>query len=52
MVYLPSPFLSIEMQLLNPPEYDRLAMWDHLREAYLGLPSDPKDRSGTGFVHG
>ena len=51
-VFLPSPFLSTEMQVLNPPDFARLAMWDHLRDAYLGLPPDPKDRTGKGFVHG
>lgn len=50
-VFLPSPFLSTEMQVLNPPEFDRLAMWDHLRDAYLSLPPDPRDREGKGFVH-
>ena len=51
-VFLPNPFLTDEMQVQNPPDFSRLAMWDHLRERYLGLPPDPRDREGKGFVHG
>jgi len=51
-VFLPSPFLSDEMKPLKTPDWDRLALWDHLRKEYLGLDPDPKDRSGKRFVHG
>ncbi len=51
-VFLPSPFLSDEMQPLPVPDWSRLAMWDALRREYLGLGPDPKDRTGTRFEHG
>ena len=51
-VFLPSPFLSDELRPLSSPDWARLAMWDHLRKTYLNLEPDPRDRTGTGFVHG
>lgn len=51
-VFLPSPFLSDEMQPLPAPDWSRLAMWDALRARFLGLGPDPKDRTGTHFEHG
>ncbi len=51
-VFLPSPFLSDELKPLAEPDWSRLALWDHLRQTYLGLAPDPKDRTGTKFVHG
>ena len=51
-VFLPNPFLSDELRPLPKPDWSRLALWDHLRHTTLGLPPDPKDRTGTGFVHG
>lgn len=51
-VFLPNPFLSPEMKLLKQPDFSRLALWDHLLKSCLGLPPDPKDRTGTKFVHG
>ncbi|MEV7009254.1 hypothetical protein [Streptosporangium sp. NPDC051022] len=50
-VLLPNPFLSDTQQLLDPPDYDRLAAWDELRATYLGLEPDPLDRTGKGFRH-
>lgn len=50
-VLLPNPFLSDDQQLLDEPDWSRLALWDELRLTYLDLPSDPADRSGDGFVH-
>jgi hypothetical protein len=50
-VMLPNPFLSDTQQILDTPDFSRLAAWDHLRGAYLGLPPDPYDRTGTGFRH-
>ncbi len=51
-VLLPNPFLTDEMQVLDAPDWDRLELWDLLRERYLHLPPDPIDRSATRFVHG
>jgi hypothetical protein len=51
-IFLPNPFLSDEMQLLPEADWSRLGLWDHLRQRYLGLDPDPRDRSGTHFVHG
>ena len=50
-VLLPNPFLSDAMELLDEPDWKRLALWDHLRRRWLGLEPDPRDRSGTRFVH-
>lgn len=51
-VFLPSPFLSDDLTPLPVPDWSRLALWDTLRERYLDLGPDPKDRTGTRFVHG
>jgi len=45
-VFLPNPFLSDDMKPLKQPDFNRLALWDHLRQTCLGLPPDPKDRTG------
>ncbi len=50
-VLLPNPFLDDDGSLLDEPDWSRLAVWDRLRERYLGLPSDEVDRSGRGFAH-
>ena len=50
-VFLPSPFLSDDLTPLPAPDWSRLALWDTLRKRYLGLDPDPKDRTGTRFVH-
>ena len=50
-VFLPNPFLTDDLKPLARPNWSRLALWDHLRKTTLGLPPDPKDRTGTGFVH-
>ncbi len=51
-VFLPNPFLSDELKPLPRPDWSRLALWDHLRQSTLGLGPDPKDRTGSSFVHG
>ncbi|WP_055749852.1 hypothetical protein [Frankia sp. AvcI1] len=51
-VFLPNPFLGDDQHPLRPPDFGRLAAWDHLRAVHLGLPPDPLDRAGTGFHHG
>ena len=48
-IMLPSPFLSDDQQLLPAADWSRLALWDHLRQKYLGLDPDPIDRAyGSG----
>ena len=51
-IFLPNPFLSDEMKYLKDPDWSRLALWDQLRQEYLGLPPDDRDRSGRRFIHG
>ncbi len=53
-VFLPNPFLSTtsEQKVLKEPQWEHLAMWDHLRQEYLGLESDATDRAGKRFAHG
>lgn len=50
-VMLPNPFLS-ETGILKKPDWNRLFLWDALRERYLGLQADSRDRSAKAFVHG
>lgn len=51
-VFLPNPFLTDDDQILEHPDWSRLALWDHLRETCLGLGADEKDRSARRFHHG
>lgn len=51
-VLLPNPFLSERVGILKKPDWKRLFLWDALRERYLGLQADPRDRSAKAFVHG
>jgi hypothetical protein len=44
-VLLPSPFLTDDQELLPAPDWSRLALWDRLRQKYLGLAPDPIDRA-------
>jgi len=50
-VLLSNPFLSDDQQLLDEPDWSRLALWDDLRERFLDLPPDPSDRLGREFLH-
>jgi hypothetical protein len=50
-VLLPNPFLGDDNTLLDGPDWSRLGLWDRLRDRFLGLPSDPADRSGLRFAH-
>jgi hypothetical protein len=50
-VLLPNPFLGDHHEYLPAPDWSRLALWDHLRNEYLGLPPDPFDQTGTRFIH-
>jgi hypothetical protein len=50
-VLFPNPFLTDALELRPAPDWSRLALWDHVRARYLGLPPDPRDRAGRRFVH-
>jgi hypothetical protein len=52
-IVFPNPFLSADgTKVLREPDWSRLALWDELRERYIGVRGpDPVDRSGTGFRH-
>jgi hypothetical protein len=50
-VFLPNPFLSAEMKILKQPRWQRLELWDRLRQKYLGLDADPRDRAAARFWH-
>lgn len=51
-IFLPNPFLTDEMKVRREPDWSRLVLWDDLRQRYLGLPPDPKDRSGRTMFQG
>jgi hypothetical protein len=50
-IYLPNPLLTEQMDYADPPDWSRLALWDHLRKCYLGIDSDPLDRTAKRFTH-
>jgi hypothetical protein len=51
-ILLPNPFLDPATDKIEKvPDWMRLALWDALRAHWLGLESDPFDRSGTSFRH-
>jgi hypothetical protein len=52
-IVFPNPFLSADgTKVLREPDWSRLALWDELRNRYIGVRDpDPVDRSGTGFRH-
>ncbi|MBM3491951.1 MAG: hypothetical protein FJX68_16215 [Alphaproteobacteria bacterium] len=50
-LYFPNPFLGDGDEILNPPDWSRLSLWDECRARYLGLGPDASDRQGTGFQH-
>jgi nitrile hydratase accessory protein len=51
-VLLPNPFLDDDQVELSTPDWHRLKCWDDLRERFLGLPPDARDRTATRFRHG
>jgi hypothetical protein len=53
-VLLPNPFLAPETdKVLKVPDWSRLALWDLIRQRWLGLNEpEPADRSATRFTHG
>lgn len=50
-VILPHPFLDDDQQVVEQPDWDRLACWDELRAQFLGLDPDPRDRELAAFHH-
>jgi nitrile hydratase accessory protein len=50
-VLLPNPFLDDDQLPLAEPDWTRLACWDHLRESYLGLAPEHRDRTAERFHH-
>ncbi|MEM6935837.1 MAG: hypothetical protein AAF552_05245 [Pseudomonadota bacterium] len=51
-VFLPNPYLSFDQKVLKTPNFSHLELWDHLRQTYLNLPSDPLDREPSRQVCG
>lgn len=51
-VFLPNPYLTVEQQVLKEARWEQLALWDHLRKAYLGLGPDPLDRDASRRICG
>ena len=50
-VFLPNAMLDDDDQLIEPPDWSRLRLWDALRERYLGVGPDARDRTAPRFVH-
>ncbi|MFZ2529558.1 MAG: hypothetical protein WAX14_18205 [Rhodococcus sp. (in: high G+C Gram-positive bacteria)] len=50
-IMLPNPFLTNTQQLTDEPIWEHLEAWDRIRADFLGLASDPRDRTGSGFRH-
>jgi hypothetical protein len=50
-VLLPNPFLD-DNDMPCEPNWERLALWDDLRDEFLNIAPDSFDRSGLQFVHG
>ena len=50
-VFLPNPFFTDDLKISKTPDWSRLSLWDQLRESYLGLDPDEKDRTAKGFSH-
>lgn len=51
-VFFPNPLLGDNDKILKTPDFSRLTLWDDIRNRYLGLRSDPLDRTATGFPCG
>ncbi len=47
----PNPFVTHDHQFRSSPDWSKLRLWDELRARYLGLPSDPFDRTGRRMVY-
>ena len=49
---LPNPHLDERQNYMDSPDWDRLYLWDRLRQKYLGQGQDAVDRSAPRFFHG
>lgn len=50
-VLFPNPFVSDMMTFEVEPDWSRLRLWNKIRQTYLGLPPDEKDRSGRRMLY-
>ncbi|OBJ71109.1 hypothetical protein [Mycobacterium sp. 1274756.6] len=48
-ILLPNPFLTNDQQLREHPDWRQLELWDRLRQVFLGLPADDRDRASLGY---
>ena len=44
-VFFPNPYLDEEGHRPRKPDWSRLQLWDLVRQEFLGLESDPRDRT-------
>ena len=51
-VLLPNPHLDERQNYMDSPDWDRLYLWDRLRQKYLNQGHDPVDRTASRFFHG
>ncbi len=51
-IFFPSPFLTDDDAIADPPDWSRLAVWEDIARRYLDRDPDPRDRSGSGFHQG
>lgn len=49
---LANPFLTSAQKIRDAKIWEKLELWDRLREQYPGLGPDPHDRAGQGFRRG
>ena len=49
---LPNPHLDEHQNYVEKPDWERLYLWDRLRQKYLSQGSDLVDRSAPKFFHG
>jgi hypothetical protein len=50
-IYFPNPFLTEADGLAEAPDWDRLALWNHVLKTYAGHAPDGRDTLGKGFRH-
>jgi hypothetical protein len=52
VVFMPNPLLTSDDKIAKKPDWSRLALWEQLRDEFLGLQPDSIDRTAPGFIHG
>lgn len=51
-IYLPNPLLTHDLNYADPPDWQKLRLWNHIRCTYLGIDlPDPRDMLATKFTH-